>query len=213
MDFDRCLAPIPPFVGPRTWVPPIGAHVRGRATTTTRRLTTDRPAYHQHNPDKHNPDRHDLPQHNSGVRRDGEQDDGEGTTDDDKGTTDGSEHDQRQGERGGRNDGGKDEMGGAFILPRACRPLPACSVATSAGLRGCGDRASQGIARACVMRVRVPLTARRVPVVRPCCTDLVPSALDAAKARAHSGGGGQSCCVGGEASLWDFLRPRDSVAQ
>ncbi|TRM63284.1 hypothetical protein BD626DRAFT_592433 [Schizophyllum amplum] len=48
-----CLAPIPPFVGPRTWVPPTGAHVRGRATTTT----------------------HDL-QQNSGVQRDGD-----GTTD------------------------------------------------------------------------------------------------------------------------------------
>ncbi|TRM67358.1 hypothetical protein BD626DRAFT_478597 [Schizophyllum amplum] len=30
-------------------------------------------------------------------------------------------------------------MGGAFILPRACRPLPACSVATSTGLRGCAE--------------------------------------------------------------------------
>ncbi|TRM56974.1 hypothetical protein BD626DRAFT_635183 [Schizophyllum amplum] len=40
MDFDRCLAPIPPFVGPRTWVPPTGAHVRGRATTNTGRYGT-----------------------------------------------------------------------------------------------------------------------------------------------------------------------------
>ncbi|TRM67340.1 hypothetical protein BD626DRAFT_478400 [Schizophyllum amplum] len=93
-------------------------------------------------------------------------------------------------------------MGGVFILlsslPAAARLLGSDECGTA---RVCGYRESQGIARACVMRGRVPLTARRVPVVRPCCTDLVPSALDAAKARAHLGGGGQSCCgLGGAVS-------------
>ncbi|TRM67328.1 hypothetical protein BD626DRAFT_478306 [Schizophyllum amplum] len=83
-------------------------------------------------------------------------------------------------------------MGGVFILlsslPAAARLLGSDECGTA---RVCGDRASQGIARACVMRGRVPLTARRVPVVP----------LDTAKARAHSGGGGQSCCgLGGAVS-------------
>ncbi|TRM67345.1 hypothetical protein BD626DRAFT_478444 [Schizophyllum amplum] len=89
-------------------------------------------------------------------------------------------------------------MGGVFILlsslPAAARLLGSDECGTA---RVCGYREFQGIARACVMRGRVPLT----PVVRPCCTHLVPSALDTAKARAHSGGGGQSCCVGGGGGL------------
>ncbi|TRM58888.1 hypothetical protein BD626DRAFT_177130 [Schizophyllum amplum] len=136
MNFDRCLAPIPPFVGPRTWVPPTGAHVRGRATATKRLLTTDPPAYHQHDLDKHNPDRHDLPQHNSGVRGDGEQDDG----------------DQRQGERGG---GMVKERASWEGLYTPSRQGPRRLVLARDESGTARVPASQGIARVCVKGSRV----------------------------------------------------------
>ncbi|TRM67353.1 hypothetical protein BD626DRAFT_99688 [Schizophyllum amplum] len=149
MDFDRCLAPIPPFVGPRTWVPPIGAHVRGRATTTTRLLTTDTTSPSMTSMTsladlhEHNPDRHDLPRHRSGVRRDGERDDdGDGTAA--KGTTTtatarlaATGTTSGKASEGGGMMEGRTRWEGLLYSSRACRPLPACSVATSAGLRGC----------------------------------------------------------------------------